>query len=371
MIADDPVRPRTVHAVEHRRFDIGMPPGTASLAVAYARRAAEAASVLTGTAWEVVEPAVLAHLLLPLFVGDAPDIRPPREVPGGGWVHADLLPEDEDLFATLAADEPEADAERLAAIAQECRLPVTPYRAARATWASAPTAALDPGRRIGARDVSVIDMTAMWAGPLCTALLADWGAEVVTVEPAVRPDGLRGAPAQFAALDRGKRRVPWDLREREDREAFEAAVGRADVLVESFSPRVLPNLGYDGATLARLNPRLTVVHIRAFPAGTAEASWVAFGRGVHAASGLGMLGGQPVPALLAYPDPLAGLLAFARILEALTGPRPGEIEVSLAEAIAPLLAVAGQPLGGRDDAAVAWLRDRAGGAAPGPVVVQR
>ena len=58
----------------------------------------------------------------------------------------------------------------------------------------------------------MLDLTAMWAGPLCTLLLAEWGASVTTVEPAVRPDGLRGSPAQFAVLDRGKRRVDLDLR---------------------------------------------------------------------------------------------------------------------------------------------------------------
>ncbi len=57
-------------------------------------------------------------------------------------------------------------------------------------------------------------MTAMWAGPLCTRLLAEWGAEVTTIEPAVRPDGFRGSPAQFAVLDVGKRRVDLDLRTR-------------------------------------------------------------------------------------------------------------------------------------------------------------
>ena len=46
-------------------------------------------------------------------------------------------------------------------------------------------------------------MTAMWAGPLCTRLLKDWGARVRTIEPAVRPDGLRGSPAQFAVLASG------------------------------------------------------------------------------------------------------------------------------------------------------------------------
>src|SRR6185312_12124824 len=102
--------------------------------------------------------------------------------------------------------------------------------------------------------VRVLDLTAMWAGPLCTRLLAEWGATVTTIEPAVRPDGLRGSPAQFAVLDRGKRRVDLDMRRGTDRAAFEQLVAESDLLVESFSRRVLPNLGY--ADLRSINPAI-------------------------------------------------------------------------------------------------------------------
>ena len=174
-----------------------------------------------------------AHVLLPLVVGDAPRPSPPRQAAGGGAVHADLLADDEDLFALLAADAPPPDADELARRGQECRLPVTPYRPGPAGWsarcAGPPVATMRPD------SVTVLDMTTMWAGPLCTRLLADWGARVVVVEPAARRDGLRRSPRQFAALDRGKRRVPWDLRRAADRATFEAAVAGADVLVESFS----------------------------------------------------------------------------------------------------------------------------------------
>ena len=103
------------------------------------------------------------------------------------------------------------------------------------------------------------------------------------------------------------------------------------MLVESFSDRVLPTLGYPTDELWRLNPRLRVISIRAF----AHSPWVAFGRGVHAASGLGMIAGEPTPALLAYPDPLAGLTAFSAALRALAADGGAEIEVSLAGAMAP------------------------------------
>lgn len=339
-------------------FDPGLPRGTAELAVAYATRAADAASNLSGQAYAIDETAVLGHLLLPLLSDEVPSPRAPRPAPGGGFVHVDVLPDDEDLLTTLAVSEPDADAERVAVLAQECRLPVTPYRSTVAPpsaieEAGAGTRTLRPG------DVSVIDMTSMWAGPLCTMLLAEWGADVVTVEPDMRRDGLRGSPRHFATLDRGKTRVPWDLRRSIDRQLFEAAVRSADVLVESFSDRVMPNLGYGRDELAALNPRLIVVSIRAFAASSPEASWVAYGGGVHATSGLGVIDGVAQPAALAYPDPLAGLAAFTGVLRALSRSRDGVqlIDVSLAKSIAPLTATcAGHPLGEVDHGALDWLR---------------
>jgi crotonobetainyl-CoA:carnitine CoA-transferase CaiB-like acyl-CoA transferase len=137
-------------------------------------------------------------------------------------------------------------------------------------------------------------------------------------------------------------------------------VADADVLVESFSDRVLPNLGYPADELRRLNPRLRTIAVRAFPA----SSWVAFGRGVHAASGLGMVAGAPVPALLAYPDPLAGLVAFTAVMRALADPEGADAEISLAGAIAPLLARAGEPLGPLDRGAIAQLSP------PGPMLLR-
>lgn len=360
-------------------FDAGIPIGAAALALQYGRRAAAAASTLTGSAFAVDDRAVLAHLLLPLVVGDPVVPAPPRRVPGGGHVHADVAAGDERLLSALVASEPGADAERVSALAQGCWLPVTPYRppaggafVRRRTPIRASTNKRDDST-LTPSDVVVVDMTAMWAGPLCTMLLAEWGATVVTVEPDARRDGLRRSPAQFAVLDGGKARRPWDLHRPADRRAFEDLLATADVLVDSFSDRVLPNLGYGTAALAAINPELVHLAIRAFPTGTPEGSWVAYGRGVHAALGLGLVDGVPQPALLAYPDPLAGLLACAEVLAvlALPGPERPTVDVSLATAAAPLVATAGgHPIGVFDEGALSWLRDVTGGR-PGPVLVPR
>lgn len=341
------------------RYDAGMPRGTAELALDLAARAADAAGALSGESYAVDRVAVLGHLLLPLVVGEATVPADPRPAAGGGWVHADVLPEDEELFAILA--EQGGGAAAVATRCQECRLPVTPFRAQAATWASVPAQLPAPTRRVDPTGVRVLDLSTMWAGPLATMLLAAWGAQVTTVEPAVRMDGLRGSPAQFAVLDVAKRRVPWDLRRAADRRRFEEEVATADVLVESFSRRVMPNLGYSETELRRRNPRLTIVAVRAFAHSSDEASWVAYGRGVHAASGLGMIGGAPCPVRLAYPDPLAGLQAFGAVLAALASDQPTSIEISLGGALTPLLPTAGQPLGALDIDALDALRVATGG----------
>lgn len=362
--------PRTVTAmgvgdVTGTGADVHLPPGTAALALRLAASAADVATALTGRLHTVDRDAVLAHLLMPLVVGTRPPPRPPRPAPGGGWVHDDTGDADAALMAALVAEGD--DAEGLAARAQACFLPVTPYR----PWAAAlapdvPSASMPaPARRLDPAGVRVVDMTAMWAGPLCTLLLAEWGAQVTTVEPAVRPDGLRGAPAQFAVLDRGKRRVDLDLRTTAGRAAFEALVAEADVLVESFSDRVMPNLGYSPGELRSINPRLATVAIRAFP----DSDWVAYGRGVHAASGLGMHGGRPQSAQIAYPDPLTGLAAFAAVLHALgAADAPPSTTVTLAGTIAPLLAGGSHPLSSGDPAVVAHLARTTTGATAAPIV---
>jgi crotonobetainyl-CoA:carnitine CoA-transferase CaiB-like acyl-CoA transferase len=153
----------------------------------------------------------------------------------------------------------------------------------------------------------------MWAGPFCTWLLASMGCEVVTIEGPCRPDGLRGSPAHFETLAEGKRRLPLDLRRAQDRRVFERLVRTADLVVESYSSRVMPNLGYGPEDLRELNPTLTTLSIRAFDRVADERSWVSYGSGVHAASGHGMVDGEPRPATHAYADALTGLAAAGEL----------------------------------------------------------
>ena len=293
--------------------------------------------------------------------------------PGERQIATERLPAESCLRLPVEQGERGTAAERLAAEAQIWRLPVTPYRCldqAVRTFLAPPDRLVSTGDEDGGRDFRkrvpvqtdaagsiggldrleerrrcrdqplVVDLTALWAGPLATALLADLGAEVVKVEPSARPDGTARHPAFYDHLNAAKQVVDLDLRGEPDRRRFEALLDRADLVIDSFSRRVMPNFGYGRPALAARWPRLAALSITAFPASAVEADWIAYGPGVHAAMGLGDRGpGRAFePAPVAYPDALAGLSAFAAAAELLAqGPAaPVDSEVSLADAVAPL-----------------------------------
>jgi hypothetical protein len=296
-------------------FDAGLPAGTAARAIELAASAAAAASTALGRPVDVDERAVMRHLHLPYVVGRVVELRSSVVRVAGGAVHADLHDDDVATFEELSRAMDGADPEELSAVAQEWRLPVTPYRASARPVASDPAGATSVGTspELAAPRppdaVRVVDLTSMWAGPLCTWLLASLGCEVVTIEAPCRPDGLRGSPGHFETLAAGKRRLPLDLRRSEDRSVFERLVATADLVVESYSSRVMSNFGYEPEALRGLRPTVTTLSIRAFDREPDERDWVAYGPGVHAASGHGVTDGEPRPATHAYADALTGLAA--------------------------------------------------------------
>jgi crotonobetainyl-CoA:carnitine CoA-transferase CaiB-like acyl-CoA transferase len=122
----------------------------------------------------------------------------------------------------------------------------------------------------------VIDLTHYFAGPYCTKLLAGFGADVVKIERPGGGDPLRGVgpfvrgehgletSVPFLWLNTGKKSATLDLKTAEGADILKRLVREADVLVESFSPRVLPSLGLDYGTLAKINPGLVMTSISSF-----------------------------------------------------------------------------------------------------------
>jgi hypothetical protein len=353
----------------------GLPPGT----IDYATGAALAIATLAGLRSEEMltcsETAVAVQVWLPDVMAAAyaspaaMTPAPPLKAPGEGWVAADLGAfGDRETFDRLVGTLPKnAGAAKLAAAAQSWRLPVCDYRPFRAPPLRHPVwvGCVEPvgSRRFrGARPlegIQICDMTAMWAGPLATWLLAGLGAKVFKVEPAFRPDGFRALDgggihpqgqqvepgndsAMWNALNSGKVRLPLDLRDRSDRDDFVELARQCDVLIESFSPRVMPNFGVL-EEIAQGPARPAVISMPAFPEGP-ERTWVAYGTGVHAVLGLGDRGDGTFEAPpVSYPDPLAGLVAALAVTASVVGRdlgrHAGRMEVALAAASRPLASI--------------------------------
>lgn len=281
---------------------------------------------------------------LPRRLGIADSTSAP--VPWGeGALCVDLGPEDGDTWARFAGvhrDEP--DPEFVAAAAQEWRLAVTPYRRLSAATVEPSTPApprepMSPTSSDGKGLVGkrIVDLTSMWAGPLCTELLGRAGARVDKVTSEARPDGLAGT-AMYAELNAHKTVIDIDPRFTTGRHDLERLLASADLLVSSLSTRALTNLGLLPQQISARHPRLRTLAITAFEPDSPERSWVAYGTGVHAAVGLGWLGDEAQAPAYSYPDPLAGLLAAGVAADQLTGAESRHKRVSLAGAIAPLAA---------------------------------
>lgn len=129
-----------------------------------------------------------------------------------------------------------------------------------------------PGALAG---LKVIDLTVMLAGPFCTMLLADQGADVIKVEPPegdntrrvgpfMADDDLRAFGGYFQSVNRNKRSIALDLKSAGGRAVFERLVAGADVVVENFRAGVMDRLGLSYEHLQAINPRLVYACLRGF-----------------------------------------------------------------------------------------------------------
>ena len=215
------------------------------------------------------------------------------------------------------------------------------------------------------RGVRVLDLTHVWAGPLATRVLADLGAEVVKIEapmgrgPRRYRGGLpiggwlgagvrgeTGAPeepwntnATFVKLQRNKRSVALDLKTDSGRDTFLELAEAADVLMENFSARAMPQLGLAYEDVAQANPRIIYVSMPGFGKSGPYLDRVAFGPTVEPMSGLTAVLGygpdEPRNTAMALMDPITAVNAAAAVADALrrrerTG-RGRHVEMSLHE----------------------------------------
>jgi CoA:oxalate CoA-transferase len=175
--------------------------------------------------------------------------------------------------------------------------------------------------------IKVLDLSRVLAGPYCTALLADLGAEVIKLEPPAGDDYRHigpfrgGESALFTLNNRGKKSVVLDLKEPGDLEVAQTLAARVDVVVENFRPGVAARLGLGAETLRAANPRLIYCSISGFGQDGPFKDLPAYDLVVQAMSGLmaatGEEGGAPLKAGESIADLVAGLFASWSIMAAL------------------------------------------------------
>lgn len=217
--------------------------------------------------------------------------------------------------------------------------------------------AFGPASSRGIAGALVVDLSSLWAGPLCGHLLGGRGARVVKVESWTRPDGARrGPPAFFDLLHAGQRSVALDLSTAAGVATLRSLVLAADIVIEASRPRALEQLGIDAEQVVRDGPQVWV-SITGHGRDDAHREAVAFGDDAAVAGGLVAWGddGRPRFVADAVADPLTGLVAAAAVLDRLREGGRWLLDVSLAGVAAH---IAGGSVGD------SWLRGKVADAAP-------
>jgi hypothetical protein len=185
----------------------------------------------------------------------------------------------------------------------------------------------------------VVDLSALWAGPLCGHLLRQVGARVIKVESLSRPDGARAGPAAFFdLLNAGKACVALDLKTSAGRDRLRALLRAADIVIESSRPRALTQLGISAEELIAERPGLCWISITGYGRLGDFANWIAFGDDAGVAAGLSRLvssvNGDPLFCGDAIGDPLTGLHAALIALARWRLGKGGVVSVSMRDVLA-------------------------------------
>lgn len=211
-----------------------------------------------------------------------------------------------------------------------------------------------------ARPPLVLDLSALWAGPLAAHLLWLAGARVIKLESATRPDAMRqGDPPLFARLNQGKDSVLLDFAQPEGRRALLDLLARADIVIEASRPRALRQLGADAEALLRDRPGLVWMTITAHGASGPGADWIGFGDDCGVAGGLAQAlfeaSGTAGFVGDAIADPLTGIVAASEAWRAWAEGGGRRIGVAMSGVVAGALAEERRADRGRFDSELrAW-----------------
>ena len=182
----------------------------------------------------------------------------------------------------------------------------------------------------------VVDLSALWAGPLCGSLLAAAGGRVIKVESRQRPDGARQGPrAFFDLLNQGKESLALDLTSAQGQRQLAALIEQADIVIESSRPRALRQLGIDAEAIVRRQPGKLWISLTGY--GRSHELRIAYGDDAGVAAGLSHLlfedSGHYRFCGDAIADPLTGLHAAVAACAHWHGGRGGLLDISLVDVV--------------------------------------
>ena len=252
----------------------------------------------------------------------------------GAWLRCDVEEDPWPAILRIARTRPAAE---LRADAILLGLPAGRVGEITAPNPRAPIPMGKPARRPRGGAPRVVDTSALWAGPMCGAILAEAGCDVTKVESTRRPDPTRtGAPLFFQRLNGRKRDLPLDLGAPEGQGRLREEILAADILITSARPRAFASLGLSPEDVFRANPALTWVAITGYGWTGDAASRVAFGDDAAAAGGLvrWTKGGAPRFLGDALADPVTGLAAALGALKGLASGGGVLVDISLARSAA-------------------------------------
>jgi crotonobetainyl-CoA:carnitine CoA-transferase CaiB-like acyl-CoA transferase len=199
-------------------------------------------------------------------------------------------------------------------------------------------------------DLRVIDLSTVLAGPNCARYLADFGADVIKVEQPGVGDSLRhmawrdprdGEGLWWKLVNRNKRTIALDLKDREDLAVLRRLVVDAHVVVENFRPGTLERLGLGPAVLHELNPNLVITRVTGFGQTGPYSGRPGFATIAEVMSGLsaisGLPDGQPLLPPIALTDEVTGVVAAFATMVALHSGKGQVVDVSLLESLFQLM----------------------------------
>jgi benzylsuccinate CoA-transferase BbsF subunit len=223
---------------------------------------------------------------------------------------------------------------------------------------NAPTA-----RRRPLEGVRVVDLTHVFAGPTCSRILADLGADVIRFESPNRMDVTRNLiitdndgqdhswlrASYFAIRNANKREMVIDLAKPEGLDIVKKLIATADVVSESFTPRVMGQFGLAYDDLVKIKPDIIMISLSGYGQSGPMRDFGAYGMGLEPASGISSItgydaDGPPFRSGLSFTDPYSGFIGAGAVLTALhyrrrTG-KGQNIDLSEQEAAVPVMGAA-------------------------------